>query len=118
MVVSDTSKPSMRSSPWMRGAPQLGFSATIWKIKSQIGLEILRPPPTRFRTLQSMAQYSLNPARCEQQLPAGREKAPPSIETRAGAPVPKTTYRVAPVLAWDVCVSRRQVVAGERGFLA
>src|SRR5215469_10417084 len=27
MVLSETSKPSMRSSPWMRGAPQLGFSA-------------------------------------------------------------------------------------------
>jgi len=44
----------------MRGAPQCGFSATIWKVNSRICLEILRPPPTRFRTLQSMAQYSLN----------------------------------------------------------
>ena len=29
IVRSDTSKPSMRSSPWMRGAPQVGFSTTI-----------------------------------------------------------------------------------------
>jgi hypothetical protein len=26
-VLSDTSKPNMSSSPWMRGAPQVGFSA-------------------------------------------------------------------------------------------
>src|SRR5712691_594206 len=31
---------------------------------------------------------------------------------------PKITYQVAPVLAGDVCVSRRQVVAGARGFPA
>jgi hypothetical protein len=29
-VLWEISRPSMRSSPWMRGA-QLGFSATIWK---------------------------------------------------------------------------------------
>ena len=46
----------------MRGAPQVGFSATIWKIKSRICLEILRPPPIRFRTLQSTAQYSFEPS--------------------------------------------------------
>src|SRR5664279_3630450 len=72
MVVSDTSKPSIRSSPWMRGAPQLGLSATIRKINSRICLEILRPPPTGFRTLQSMAQYSLNPDRCQRATVSGR----------------------------------------------
>jgi hypothetical protein len=35
MVRSERSKPSMRSSPWMRGAPQVGFSATIRKINSR-----------------------------------------------------------------------------------
>jgi hypothetical protein len=29
IVRSDTSKPSMRSSPWMRGAPQVGFPTAI-----------------------------------------------------------------------------------------
>jgi hypothetical protein len=50
---------------------QLGFSATIWKIEPRICLEILRPPPTRFRTPQSMAQYSLNPARCQRTTVSG-----------------------------------------------
>src|ERR1017187_6972683 len=31
MVRSETSKPSIRSSPWMRGAPHIGFSTTIRK---------------------------------------------------------------------------------------
>ena len=35
-------------------------------------LEILRPPPTGFRTLQSMAQYSLNPDRCQRATVSGR----------------------------------------------
>ena len=32
IVRSEMSKPSMSSSPWMRGAPQVVFSATIRKI--------------------------------------------------------------------------------------
>jgi hypothetical protein len=34
IVRSETSKPSMRSSPWMRGAPHVGFSTTIRNINS------------------------------------------------------------------------------------
>src|SRR6266478_10102039 len=34
IVRSETSKPSMRSSPWMRGAPHVEFSTTIRKINS------------------------------------------------------------------------------------
>jgi hypothetical protein len=34
IVRSETSKLSMRSSPWMRGAPHVGFSTTIGKINS------------------------------------------------------------------------------------
>jgi hypothetical protein len=58
----------------MRGAPQVGFSATIRNISSRISLVILRPPPTRFRTLQSMAQYSLNPAWCHRMKVSGRTR--------------------------------------------
>src|SRR5437763_1451789 len=36
IVLSERSKPSMRSSPWIRGAPQVGFSTTIRKINSRI----------------------------------------------------------------------------------
>src|SRR5712672_120232 len=81
-------------SPWIRGAPQVGLSATMWKINSRISGATGR------------------------QFPAGREIAPPSTEAITDAQPPRTAYRVVPVLAWDVCVSRRQAVVGERGFLA
>src|ERR1700737_3651399 len=63
-VVSDTLKPSFSSSPWMRGAPQVGFSATMRKIRTRIS------PLTRFRpptllALETHLQYSRKPARCQ-----------------------------------------------------
>jgi hypothetical protein len=79
MVVSDTSNPSIRNSPWIRGAPQLGFSVTIRKINARASLEILRPPPTRFRVLQSIAQYSLNPDRCQRTTVSGRTRTSASF---------------------------------------
>ena len=48
----------------MRGAPQVAFSATIWKIKSRTSRGISLPPARR-RTLHSRAQYRRNPARCQ-----------------------------------------------------
>ncbi len=39
-VRSEMSKPSLSSSPWMRGAPHVGFSATIRKISSRTSLLI------------------------------------------------------------------------------
>ena len=58
----------------MRGAPQPGFSTTIWKISSRICLQIRRPPPTRFRALQSIAQCRLNPARCQRTTVSGKTR--------------------------------------------
>ena len=48
----------------MHGAPQVAFSATIWKIKSRTSRGISLPPARR-RTLHSRAQYRRNPARCQ-----------------------------------------------------
>jgi hypothetical protein len=41
---SETSKPSMRSLPWMRGAPHVGFSTTIRKINSRTSFDVCRLP--------------------------------------------------------------------------
>jgi hypothetical protein len=52
-------KPSMRSSPWMRGAPQRKFSLAICAIRWRISLEALGRPPRqrpRDRYLQSAGQ--------------------------------------------------------------
>src|SRR5215472_6530788 len=70
MVLSETSKPSIRSSPWIRGAPQLGFSATIWKISSRTSFDV-GLLPTGFRTLEITLQYQRNPARCHRTTVSG-----------------------------------------------
>src|SRR5580692_1768213 len=70
MVLSERSKPSMRSSPWIRGAPQVGFSAIIRKIKSRtsFGVGLL---PTCFRTLEIIRQYIRKPVRCQRTTVSG-----------------------------------------------
>src|SRR5882724_617820 len=48
----------------MRGAPQVGFSATIRKIKTRTSLlKRFRPPACL--TLETHVQYKRNPARCQ-----------------------------------------------------
>ena len=46
MVRSETWNPSIKSSPWIHGAPQVGFSATIRKIRSRASLQIRFRPFT------------------------------------------------------------------------
>src|SRR5450755_4010922 len=46
-----TSNPSLRSSPWMRGAPQSGFSMLIRRISARLRLYLgATSPSTRFPT--------------------------------------------------------------------
>src|SRR5207253_8871284 len=46
------------------GAPQVGFSATIRKIKARTSLLTRLRPPT-WLTLETHVQYKRNPARCQ-----------------------------------------------------
>src|SRR5438105_6997527 len=48
----------------MRGAPQVGFSATIRKIKARSSLRTHFRPPTCLN-LETQVQYKRNPARCQ-----------------------------------------------------
>ena len=48
----------------MRGAPQVGFSAAIRKIKPRISVLTRFLPPTRLAR-ESHLQYSLKPAPCQ-----------------------------------------------------
>src|SRR5882724_10218092 len=54
----------MRSSPWIRGAPHVGFSTTMRKINSRtsFGVGLL---PTCLRTLEISRQYIQKPVRCQ-----------------------------------------------------
>ena len=69
-VGSETSKPSIFNSPWMRGAPHVEFSATIRKISSRNSL-LTHFLPARTRRRESHVQYSLNPARCQRTTVSG-----------------------------------------------
>src|ERR1700730_15079493 len=69
-VLSESSKPSIRSSPCIRGAPQVGFSTTIRKINSRtfFGVGFL---PTCLRTLENQPPVHTKPVRCQRTLVAG-----------------------------------------------
>src|SRR5207249_8847053 len=70
IVRSETSKPSMRSSPWMRGAPHVEFSTTMRKINSRISFDVCRLP-TGLLTLEISFQYKRNPALCQRTTVSG-----------------------------------------------
>src|ERR1700687_2814578 len=70
IVRSETSKPSMRSSPWMRGAPHVGFSTTIRKINSCTSFDVCRLPTGRL-TLEISFQYKRNPPLCQRTTVSG-----------------------------------------------
>src|ERR1700752_3825273 len=54
----------MSSSPWMRGARQVGFSATVLKISSRISF-LTGLLPIGLRTREISRQYSWKPVRCQ-----------------------------------------------------
>jgi len=100
----------------MRGAPQVGFSATMRKISSR-NSRLTHFLPARLRCRESHVQYNLNPARCsEQRSLAGQESTLVSIPARGAAISPKTICSVRQIAGEDASVSRRRAAAGEPSF--
>src|SRR6266516_4223561 len=66
---SATSKPSLSSSPWMRGAPHSGLSTLIRRINARRSASICGRP-RRERDFQ--CQYRRKPARCQRTRVSGR----------------------------------------------
>src|SRR5207302_9054939 len=62
-LLSPRSMPSLSSSPWMRGAPQLGFSRHILRIRFRTSREMTGRPGWPPRTFQ--VQNKRKPARCQ-----------------------------------------------------
>ena len=58
----------------IRGAPHVGFSATILKIKSRISFEIRCLPPRGRQVRDRTRQYSLNPDRCHSTTVSGQTR--------------------------------------------
>ena len=115
---SEISMPSIFSSPCIRGAPQVAFSATMRKMSSRNSLLThFRPAWTRCR--ESQVQYSLNLVDAsEQQSPAGQESTPASILAKTAATSPRTIVRGLKILAADADAARQPVVAEEPDFPA
>jgi hypothetical protein len=67
-VASLTTKPSLSSSPWMRGAPQPTLSRAISRMRVRISASV-RGRPRRLRLVQ--LQYRANPLRCQRITVAG-----------------------------------------------
>jgi hypothetical protein len=61
-VVCPISIPSMRSSPWIRGAPQSGFATLMSRMSSRISIGVFGRPP---RALDFKRQSTRKPARCQ-----------------------------------------------------
>ena len=51
-VDSETRNPSLRSSPWIRGAPQVGFASAIFRMRARISPETFGRPGRRGRLFQ------------------------------------------------------------------
>ena len=105
----------MRSSPWIRGAPQVGFSATIRKINSRtsFGVHFL---PTCLRTLEISRQYIRKPVRCQRTTVSGvtmtRECFQAPQTPRAN--IPRRACRRGRGSGEDVYASTRRVVDAKR----
>src|ERR1019366_10277748 len=69
-IRSEISKPSLSNSPWMRGAPQVGLSATLRKIRSRTSL-LIGFLPTTFRAREIQLQYNRKPVRCQRTTVSG-----------------------------------------------
>ena len=86
-VRSETSKPSLSNSPWMRGAPHVGFSATMRKISSRTSrLKGFLPAACRVRDSQD--QYKRKPVRCQRTTVSG-------VTSRSGFFHPDHSFRRA-----------------------
>jgi hypothetical protein len=97
----------------MRGAPQVGFSATMRKISSRSSL-LTHFLPARTRCRESQVQYSLKPARCHRTAVSGWTRINACLHPDQNRR--KMTQKSLSVTASEdgnVSVSRQQAAAGE-----
>src|SRR5207247_10155900 len=79
-LLSPMSMPSLSSSPWMRGAPQPGFSRHILRIRSRTSLEMTGRPGFPQRTFQ--VQNKRKAARCQATTVSGLTMANAERQSR------------------------------------
>jgi hypothetical protein len=79
-LLSPMSMPSLSSSPWMRGAPQMGFSRHILQIRSRTSREMAGRPGWPRRTFP--VQNKPKPARCQAMTVSGLTMASTERQSR------------------------------------
>src|SRR5258708_12322341 len=92
----------------MRGAPQIGSSATMRKINSRTSFDNLFLPSC-FLTFEIRLQYSRNPARCQRTTVSGVTTRRDFFQSDRGTRAPRRASQKARVLAWLACASVQQV---------
>ena len=97
---SAMSQPSLSNSPWMRGAPHVGFSATMRKIRSRTSL-LKRFLPAAQPVRDSQDQYNRNPMRCQRTTVSG-------VSSRSGFFHPDHSFRRATQNTLSTEPSRRR----------
>ena len=85
MLVWPTSKPSLRSSPWILGAPHNGLATPIWRTSWRISTVTAGRPQ---RCFDFRRQYDLNPTRCQRITVSGRTIASASYILRNSRQTP------------------------------
>src|SRR4029077_1320287 len=96
----------------MRGAPQVGFSETIRKIKARTSLLTRFRPPTCL-TLEIHDQYKRNPARCQFTTVLGVTKMSGLVRTRTFATQPRTACAGQLIDGEDVARAEPAIADGE-----
>jgi hypothetical protein len=91
-----TSKPSLSNSPWMRGAPQSGFSMLIRRISARRSVSICGRPPCE-RDFQR--QYRRKPTRCHRSKVSGRIIVM-ALRTEGNHRYSWTKNRRSPFVSW------------------
>src|SRR5258708_2548695 len=92
----------------MRGAPQVGFSATMRKMNFRTSLDRLFLAIC-FHTLEIRLQYMRNPARCQRTTVSGVTTRRDFFQSDRGTRAPRRASQKARVLAWLACASVQQV---------
>ena len=107
-VRSDTSIPSLRSSPWILGAPHRGFAAASLPTRAVISA-FTGGRPTMGRP-EILIQYSRKRRRCQRSTPPGPHPGQPSPEEAIARPQPRPLRRA---LVHGQLLAQREVLEGE-----
>src|SRR6202035_2121260 len=96
-LVSPTSMPSLSSSPWIRGAPQSGFSRLILRISSRTSSGTFGRPRFPCRTFPGPEPSEASPVPCDHGLWLDNHEGSPPVAPHFRQPSPEDSIGVGQV---------------------